>query len=45
MRLRKRMGVSGLNVNNVDLAGLVGDVKAGLMCDTSGHDALCTNHI
>ena len=38
--LRKRTGVSGLNVNNVDLVGLVGDVDAGLTCDTFSHDVL-----
>ena len=45
LRLRKRVGVSRLNVNNVDLAGLVGDVDVGLTCDTSGHDVLCIDRI
>jgi len=45
LELRKRTGVSGPTVNNVDLAGLVGDVDASLPCDTSGHDVLCTDRI
>ena len=45
LKLRKRTGVSGLNVNHVDLAGLVGDVDAGLTCDTSSHDVLRTDRI
>ena len=30
LELRKRTGVSGLTVNNIDLAGLIGDIDVGL---------------
>ena len=45
LELSKKMGVNGPTVNNVDLAGLVGDVDAGLTCDMSYHDVLCTDRI
>ena len=45
LELRKRAGVADLTVNNVGVMGLMGDVDAGLTCDTSGHDVLCTDCI
>ena len=45
LELRKRKGVAGLTINNVDLAGLVRDIDAGLTCDMASNDALCTGHI
>ena len=45
LELRKRKGVAGLTFNNVGLAGLVGDIDAGLTCDAASNDALCTGHL
>ena len=45
LELRKRKGVAKLAFNDVDLAGLVGDVDTGLMYDAVSHDALCTGHL
>ena len=33
LELRKRMGMNGLNISNANLAGLMGDVDAGVTCD------------
>jgi len=45
LELRKRMGVSGLNVNDASLAGLVGDVDASLTCAAVSHDTLHASHV
>ena len=43
--LRKRTGVSGLNVNYIDITGLVGDVDAGVTYDAVSHDILLTSRV
>ena len=45
LEVRKRKGVAGLTFNNVGLAGLVGDVDAGLTCDAASNDALCAGRL
>ena len=45
LELWKRMGVSGLNINNANLAGLMGDVDARLMCDAVRHDTLRASRV
>ena len=37
LELRKRTGVSRLNVNHADLTGFVGNIDAGLTCDAVSH--------
>ena len=45
LELRKRKGVARLAFNDIGLAGLMGDVVAGLTYDAASNDALCTGHI
>jgi len=45
LELRKGKDVAGLTFNNVGLAGLVGDVDAGLTCDAANNDALYAGHL
>ena len=45
LELRMRKGVVGLTFNNVGLAGLVGDIDAGLARDAANNDALCAGHV
>ena len=45
LELRKRMGMSGLSISNAILAGLVGDVDAGVTYDVVSHDILLTSRV
>ena len=45
LELRKRKGVAKSAFNDVGLAGLMGEVDAGLTCDAASNDALCVGHL
>ena len=45
LELRKMTGMNGLNISNTNLAGLMGDVDAGVMCDVASHDSLLVSRI
>ena len=45
LELRKGTGMNGLNISNVDLAGLMGDVDAGVTCDMISRDTLLVSRI
>ena len=42
---RKSTGMNGLNISNANLAGLVGDVDAGVTYDAVSHNILLTSRI
>ena len=40
LALRKRTGVNGMNINNANLTGLMGDINEGVTYDAVSHGAL-----
>ena len=45
LKLRKSTDMNELNISNANLAGLVGEVDAGVMCDMISHDTLLVSCI
>ena len=43
--LALRKGMDGLNISNVNHAGLLGDVDAGVTHDAISHDVLLTSRV
>ena len=43
--LRKRMGMNGLNISNVNHTGLIADVDAGVTYDAVSHDILLAGRV
>ena len=45
LELRKKTGMNGLNISNANVAGLVGDVDAGVTCDVASHGTFLVSRI
>ena len=45
LALRKGMGMNELNISNVNHAGLMGDVDAGVTYDAVSYDILLVSHV
>jgi len=45
LEIRKRTSMSGLNISNANLAGLIGDIDTGVTYDAVSHGILLTSRV